>query len=303
MIEIRKREASSDASDGAVLRFVGNGIHGVLLTDASVRRALFDFLSGSAENDRYEAFLSQGTVTQARGKLGCVPYELALYEDMSVGELLDFIGEAKGVAADRRARQIKEAISLTRLEKHKDKSLGKLSSYVRRRVLLAGALLGNPSVLLVEEPFAGLNAAQTRELTELILQIGALKPVLLLSISAELLPICSDVAVLTDSAVAYCGAADVYSEALSGMVKLSLTLSAAPSSVLDAVSAVSGVEIVSSCDENNVMVVCYDAACDRRDEITTACRALGCAVHTVTTLTPTVSDHLQHSKSEKGGRA
>lgn len=303
MIEIRTLQESENRQTRPALSIGGEGIFGILTAHTEEREKLFSFLCGEKESDKWEAFLCRKEqaipVTNIKEKLGCVPANLALYEDMTPSELLDFMGQAKGVAADRRYRQIKEAIELTRLEKHKHKSLSSLSPYVRRRILLAGALLGNPDMILCEEPFDGLNAAQTRELTELLSRIAAAKPLVLLSVTSDILSLCENVAVLSDGAVQYEGSARTFAETLSGTVKLSLTLSEPPSLVASALTALEDLEIISTCEEENRLVVRYAATRDLQSAIVKTCEMLGCSVRGLERLTPTLADRM----GRKGGDA
>lgn len=303
MIEIIKRKNQEADTQSAVLTLGTEGIGGVILSDERARGELLALLGGYAESEDYEALLCRKgkklPVIEAKARIGCVPAHIALYEDMSLRELLDFMGQAKGVSADRRYRRIKEAMTLMRLEKHAHKRMGTLSAYVCRRTLLAAALLGNPDVILCEEPFAGLNAAQSRELSELLGRVAEAKPVVLLSISADILSLCETVAVLTEDRVAYDGPAADFAERLSGTVKLSLTLSGAPSTVMSALSALEGLDVVSSCEEENRLVLRYAAARDLQKTIVSLCESLGCAVRTVERLTPTLADRME----EKGGNA
>ena len=302
MIEIRKRNDGNTAEP--VLSFGDKGICGVILSDESERASLFSLLCGAECSEEWDALIScKGSVTpleSLREKIGCVPAKLALYEDMTTFELLDFVGGAKGIASDRRCRQIKEALSLLRLEMHQHKVLGKLSKYVRRRILLAAALLGNPSVIVCEEPFLGLNAAQTREMSDLLSKIGQMKPIVLLSVSADVLPLCQEVSVLSASGVHYAGSAEGYAQKLSGTVKLCLTLSKSPVAVQTALASMDGLDIVSVVEDENKITVRFAAKKDLEKTILSTCEEKGCAVRAVERLTPTVADRMDGVDAKEG---
>ncbi len=304
MIEIRKRNERKNAQAEAVLRFGAEGIWGVILSEESERASLFSLLCGAERSEEWEFLISVkesiSPVENMRGKIGCVPAKLVPYEDMTTMELLDFVGQAKGIAADRRYRQIKEAISLTRLEKHQNKVLGKLSTYVRRRILLASALLGNPCVVVCEEPFLGLNAAQTRELSDLLGKIGQMKPIVLLSVSADILSLCQEVSVLSADCVHYTGSADGYAQRLSGTVKLCLTLSKSPIAVQNALASIEGLDVVSVLDEENKITVRYAAEKNLEKTVLSTCEANGCAVRALERLTPSVADRMNDLDAKEG---
>ena len=125
--------------------------------------------------------------------IGYVPAAVALYEEMTVLELMDFMGEAKGVDPDKRAKQIKEAVELMGLEDVSNRLIGSLSAAHRRRIVFAQAVLGNPSVIVVDEPFADSNAEERRDVEALLEMLGRHKPIVLGSVEREDLLACTDV--------------------------------------------------------------------------------------------------------------
>ncbi len=203
--------------NGASVSFAaeGVGIHGLLFGNESVKCAWMVLLSGQDEPESGDVLLCrketrEPVITQKR-YVGYVPRELALYEDMTVLELLDFIGEAKGVTPDTRAKQIKEAMALTGLAAMASRLVGALTKQNRRRVMFAQALLGNPSVILCDEPFADADREQRRDVEALLRLLGRYKPVVLGSLGTEILPLCTDVTVLVEDGVRFSGAADTLS--------------------------------------------------------------------------------------------
>ena len=146
-------------------------------------------------------------MTTQRAHIGYVPPFLALYEDMTVLELLDFVAAAKGVLPDKRARQIKEVLELMGLTALSHRLIGSLSAQNRRRLTFAQAVLGNPAFIVCDDPLGEGNAEQKRDIESLLQMLGRYKPIVLGSTSADVLPLCSDVTVIGRKGVCYSGEA------------------------------------------------------------------------------------------------
>ena len=182
------------------LTLQGVGLHGLLFTDATDKSEWLDLLAG-CDTPREGQILLQRKDTSLpihtqKKHVGYVPANLPLYEDMTVIEFLSFVGEAKGVAPDKREKQIKEAIDLMGLQKSASRLIASLSAANRRRVVFAQALLGNPTVILVDDPLADANADERRDMEALLEMLGRHKPIIIGSLSADLLSLCGDVTVI-----------------------------------------------------------------------------------------------------------
>ncbi len=221
------------------LSLEGVGIHGLLFASAADKAEWMDLLAGCDVPQKGSILLqrkdSQLPVHTQKKHVGYVPSELALYGDMTVSELLEFVGEAKGISPDKRVRQIKEAVELMGLQKTEKRLIASLSVAVCRRIAFAQALLGNPSVILVDDPFADTNAEQRRDMEDLLQMLGRHKPIVIGSLSADILPLCSDVGVIDHSGVRFFGEASQLLESLANAETKSVsdTQTAARLSVAD----------------------------------------------------------------------
>ena len=207
---------SYQGKDGACLKEISfsvekKGVHGILSpfgTDASL---LLDLLAGvrtpstaTIAMDACEVDLSS---VLWKKKIGYVPKAPAFYANMTVYELLDFVGEARGVSSDLRLRQIEEALELTGLHSLAMRLVDRLSDGEKKRVGLAAALLGNPSILLLDDPSA--------ELFDWILMLGKHKTVLLGSGDfATMKELCEDVVILADGMLLASGSFSALEETL-----------------------------------------------------------------------------------------
>jgi len=122
---------------------------------------------------------------EARGQLGYMPEMVPLYGEMRVAEYLKFRAELKGVKGrDLRAR-IDQAMGEARVDDVAETLINNLSKGYRQRVGLADALVARPPILILDEPTAGLDPNQIREVRELIKGLGERHTILL---STHILP-------------------------------------------------------------------------------------------------------------------
>lgn len=132
---------------------------------------------------------SSGTVTvdgvdvikdslATRKKIGYLPENVPLYDDMRVFEYLKFIAEVRGIAKEDIIKRIKEVVKDCGLEKVIHKSIDELSKGYRQRVGLAQAIIHEPDILILDEPTTGLDPNQIVEIRELIKKIGKEKTVI-----------------------------------------------------------------------------------------------------------------------------
>jgi ABC-2 type transport system ATP-binding protein len=112
-------------------------------------------------------------------KLGYLPENGPLYPDMTPLGLLRFIGEARGLKGARLQARLDAVVQLCSLGAVAGKAIGKLSKGYRQRVGMAQVLLHEPEVLILDEPTAGLDPNQIREVRETIRRLGREKTVLL----------------------------------------------------------------------------------------------------------------------------
>jgi len=112
-------------------------------------------------------------------KLGYLPENGPLYPDMTPHSLLDFFAEARGMSPDRKQERIEAVIELCMLQSVLHKPIGKLSKGYRQRVGMAQSLLHEPDVIIMDEPTAGLDPNQIREVRQALRRLGEKKTILL----------------------------------------------------------------------------------------------------------------------------
>ncbi len=122
---------------------------------------------------------------KAKEKIGYMPENAPLYKEMTVESYLSFTAEMKGVKKERRAARVKKAMEETGLAGVRAKIIAKLSKGYRQRVGLAQAIINDPEVLVLDEPTAGLDPKQIREIRDLIKNMKGERTIIL---STHILP-------------------------------------------------------------------------------------------------------------------
>lgn len=130
----------------------------------------------------------------AKRLIGYLPEHPPLYMNESPWEYLRFVGEAKGLHGAALTKQISEVMERTGITNVKDRRIAALSKGYKQRVGIAQALLGNPKVIILDEPTVGLDPIQIIEIRELITELGKTHTVIFSShILSEVQAICDQI--------------------------------------------------------------------------------------------------------------
>lgn len=131
---------------------------------------------------------------QAKRLIGYLPEQPPLYMNETPEEYLRFVGEAKGLRGTELERQINEVIRQTGIEGVARRRISALSKGYKQRVGIAQALLGNPKVIILDEPTVGLDPIQIIEIRDLIKELGQTHTVIFSShILSEVQTICDQI--------------------------------------------------------------------------------------------------------------
>lgn len=135
---------------------------------------------------------------EAKKRIGYLPEQPPLYMDMTPKEYLRFVAHAKGIPHREWNEQLHMVMEKTRIVDMQDRLIRNLSKGYRQRVGIAQALLGNPEVIILDEPTVGLDPAQIIEIRELIRELGREHTLVLSShILSEVQAVCDHIMIIS----------------------------------------------------------------------------------------------------------
>ena len=134
---------------------------------------------------------------KAKKQIGYMPENTPLYMDLTVKEFITYMAELKRVSKKTKKQEVENIIEKTGLKNVENKLIKNISRGYKQRVSLAGALMGNPDVLILDEPTVGLDPKQIADIRELIKNLGKEHTVILSShILSEVSQICEKVIII-----------------------------------------------------------------------------------------------------------
>jgi len=189
----------------------------------------------------------------AKRLIGYLPEIPPLYADMTAGEYLRFVLRAKGVKRADWAAQLSRVMDKTRLHEVEHRLIANLSKGYRQRVGIAQALLGEPEVIILDEPTVGLDPAQIIEIRELIRELGRDHTIVLSShILSEVQAVCDHIMIIAHGRMAASDTAENLTGLLSGGMTLSLRIRAPQEDVRAALDGLAGVRGVAYAREGDL---------------------------------------------------
>ena len=183
-------DISFDITEGHVYGFLGPNGAGKSTT-MNIITGCLSATDGNVLIDGHDIFKESDA---AKKLIGYLPEHPPLYMNESPLEYLKFVGEAKGLRGFELSSQINEAIEKTGLFNVKNRRISALSKGYKQRVGIAQALLGNPKVIILDEPTVGLDPIQIIEIRDLITELGKTHTVIFSShILSEVQAICDKI--------------------------------------------------------------------------------------------------------------
>ena len=148
-----------------------------------------------------------GQAKHIRRKIGYVPDEFGVYEDMTVTEYLEFFAALYEITGQDRRRVIRDVLELTDLSYKEQAQVDSLSRGMRQRLALARVLLPDPEVLLLDEPASGLDPRARIEIRELLKELRNMGKTILISshILSELKELCTKVGIIEQGQLLFSG--------------------------------------------------------------------------------------------------
>src|SRR5689334_8282716 len=188
------------------------GMFGLLGPNGAGKSTLMRTLATLQEADSGKATLGSIDVLkqkdEVRRVLGYLPQEFGLYPKTSAEEMLTHFAALKGIQTGKeRSEVVKNLLQQTNLYEHRRKPLGSLSGGMKQRFGIAQALLGNPRLIIVDEPTAGLDPGERNRFYNLLSDIGENVIVILSThIVEDVMELCTSMAIIHHGKVLFSGA-------------------------------------------------------------------------------------------------
>ena len=204
MIEVKnvtKQYGSFVAVDDISFTINDGEIVGFLGPNGAGKSTTMNVMTGFIEQTKGEVIINGFDTLKkskkAKEQIGYMPEGVPVYGDLTIKEFVTYMAELKKVKRDEKKQFVKEAIDKTGLSEIQNKLIKNLSRGQKQRVSLAGALVGNPKVLILDEPTVGLDPKQITEIRSLIKEIGKKHTVFISShILSEVSQICNKVVII-----------------------------------------------------------------------------------------------------------
>jgi ABC-type multidrug transport system ATPase subunit len=193
---------------------IGSGMFGLIGPNGAGKTTLMRLIAGLlSPSSGHVSVLGHDMATMqgkqaAKAVLGYLPQELGLYPNLSASEFLDYVAVLKGITNPTvRRQQVADALDMVRLADVAGRKLKTYSGGMKRRVGIAQALLGDPQLLIVDEPTAGLDPEERVRFRNLLADM-ALRCTVILSthIVEDISQSCNDLAVISQGRVRFRGA-------------------------------------------------------------------------------------------------
>lgn len=186
-------DLSFEIEEGHVYGFLGPNGAGKSTT-MNIMTGCLSATQGHVKIDGYDIFEEPD---KAKKLIGYLPEQPPLYMSETPAEYLKFVGEAKGLKGAALREQIEDVIRQTKIEDVRNRRISALSKGYKQRVGIAQALLGNPKVIILDEPTVGLDPIQIIEIRALIRELGQTHTVIFSShILSEVQTICDQILII-----------------------------------------------------------------------------------------------------------
>ncbi len=230
-------------NDGEVLGFLGPNGAG----KSTTMNIITGYLSSTSGYVKVNGHDILEEPEEAKKCIGYLPEIPPLYFDMTVLEYLNFICDLKKVPKSERKNQLASILSMVKIIDMADRLIGNLSKGYKQRVGIAQALVGNPDILILDEPTVGLDPNQIIEIRKLIRKLAENHTVIISShILSEVQAVCDRVVIINKGKVAAIDSITDLSKKLSGSSKLSLSFKGPEKDVINALRSIPGISNVVS---------------------------------------------------------
>ncbi len=261
MIEIKgltKSFGTHKVLDNITFRVEKGEVMGFLGANGAGKSTTMNIVTGYLASDKGEVLINGEDMTKnpiaAKRHIGYLPEKPPLYPNMTVAEYLEFVFDLKGIKLSKKAvkgqiserdAHINEICERCGILDVKGRLIGNLSKGYCQRVGLAQALLGNPEILILDEPTVGLDPVQIIEIRNLIKDLGREHTVILSShILSEVSAVCEKIIIINKGRIAAAAFTDKLISEFEDVFRLRLKAEGEAETLIKMITVIFGVEKV-----------------------------------------------------------
>ena len=281
MIEVRhltKKYGTHTAVDDISFKVEEGKIYGFLGPNGAGKSTTMNIITGCLAPTEGEVLIGEYSMmdepVEAKRAIGYLPETPPLYLDMTPTEYLRFVAEAKGVRRDKIDEEVAYVMENTGITDMGRRLIRNLSKGYRQRVGIAQAMIGDPDIVILDEPTEGLDPQQRAEIRALINTLGRERTVILSShVLSEVQEVCDNIIVISHGKLVANDTMENISRSLTSDTTMSVTVKATPDEVTGVLSSVEGIrsfEITSTSGQETSAKVKYSSDLDLRETVSFA---------------------------------
>ncbi len=277
MIQIKnltKRYGDLVAVNNVSLSVEDGHIYGLLGANGAGKSTTMNMITGclapTSGSIRIGGFDIATEPEKAKALIGYLPEIPPLYVDMTPREYLSFIAKARRVKKNA-ASHVEDIMEKTRISGVADRLIKNLSKGYRQRVGIAQAMVGDPEIIILDEPTVGLDPRQIIEIRELISELGKDHTLIISShILSEIAEVCDRIIIIASGEIVACDSLENLHRSFVGPDKLNVAVRASAKQAVDILKKVGGLGKISLEElENGICEISIECPKDRdiREEI------------------------------------
>ena len=278
---------------GEILGFLGPNAAGKTTT----MRIITCFIPATGGEAKVAGYDVSRDSLEVRRRIGYVPENVPLYDDMRVKEYLLYRAKLKEIPGRERKKRLKEIIEKCWIGDVQNRIIGQLSKGYRQRVGLAGAMIHNPPILILDEPTVGLDPNQIRQVRKLIKELGGEHTILL---STHILPevemVCGRVIIIDNGRLVAIDTPQGLTTRLRGGTRIAIEVRGEGKKIKDEIERIKGVTSVKWHEDSQISnyEVELEKNKDLREEIFLAITKNGGIIREMKRETMTLEDIFVH---------
>lgn len=239
---------SFDIKEGEIVGFLGKNGAGKTTT-MNMITGYIEPTEGKIEINGYDISKKP---QKAKSQIGYMPEGVPIYNDLTVKEFVSYMADLKGVKREEKKTDVQKVIEETGLSEVQNKLNRHLSRGYKQRVSMAGALVGNPKVLILDEPTVGLDPQQVKQIRDLIKSLRKNHTVLISShILSEVSQICEKVIIIDKGNILAVDTPENLENKVSNQNILTVTVEDTEDKINDIVKEIDNVKEIELISENS----------------------------------------------------